>query len=129
MLQIQSLFFLNLEIQFKLNSPPPHRRSGKHVAPLQPRSDTGEGVQGPEGEQGAVSQGEAEAQRKDQQRGPGACSVAERRAADPHLHQRLQEHERLPHEEGAAKHTVFLLYRWFCGCCCCCMDKGSPQGE
>lgn len=76
-------------------------RPGEHVATVQSGSDSGSRVQRLEGEQGAVSQGEEKAEREDQQRGPdGARSVAERRAADPHLHQRLQEHERLPHEEG-----------------------------
>lgn len=76
-------------------------RPGKHVAPLQSRYNPGSRVQRPEGEQGAVSQGEEEEECEDQQRGPdGAGSVAERLAADPHFHQRLQEHERLPHEEG-----------------------------
>ena len=79
----------------------PLTRSGEHVPPLQPWHAAGPKLQGPEGEQGAVSQGEAKAQREDQQRGHGVCSVSERRAADPHVHQRLQEHERLPHEEGA----------------------------
>lgn len=83
-------------------------RPGKHVATLQSGSDSGKRVQRLEGEQGAISQGEEKAECEDQQRGPdGARSVAERRAADPHLHQRLQEHERLPHEEG----SLLLEYR------------------
>lgn len=75
-------------------------RPGEPVPPLQPRPDARARLQGPEGKQGAVAQGETAAQRQDQQRDSGARPVAERRAADPHLHQRLQEHERLPYEEG-----------------------------
>ncbi len=39
--------------------------------------------------------------------------MAERRAADSHLHRRLQEHERLPHEEGTTKRVPsFSLDTW-----------------
>lgn len=95
-----------------VTSPPSsHRRSraGEPLTALQPRSDAGSRLPRHEGEQGAVPQGEAEAQCEDQQRRPGASPVAERRAADPHLHQRLQEHERLPDEEGERSLQDFKL--------------------
>ena len=95
-----------------LKSPPPsHPRpwAGQHVTALQSGSDAGSRVPRHEGEQRAVSQGEAEAQREDQQRRTGAGSVAERRPADPHLHQRLQEHERLSHEEGEQSKSALFI--------------------
>lgn len=83
-------------------------RRGVSVSATQPRPDAGAGP-GVQGEQGAVPQGEAAAQREDQQRGPGARPVAERLAADPHLCLRLQDHERVPHEEGTVHDTDMLM--------------------
>lgn len=92
-----------------LTPDPPGSRSGEPVAPLQPGPDAGAKLQGPEGKQGTVAQGEAATQRQDQQRDPGAHPVAERRTADHQLHQRLQEHERLPHEEGTRHRNAQCL--------------------
>lgn len=55
-----------------------------------------------QGEQGALAQNEAAPQCEDQQCGSRARPVAERRTADPHMCQWLQEYEWVPHEEGTA---------------------------